>query len=160
MTKILFVCHGNICRSTMAEFIMKHLVKEAGLSSKFYIDSAATSTDALGCDVHHGTRAKLASEKIPCGHHIARQITKNDYENFDMIIIMDQNNLQNLKFTLGETLCQDKNSKIHKLLEFADDEYTHFAKTDIADPWYTGNFDEAFDDIMAGCKGLLKTLCE
>ena len=148
MVKILFVCHGNICRSTMAEYVMKHLVKEAGLSAQFYIDSAATSTEEIGNRVHYGTRQKLNQVGIPCGDHRARQVTKQDYAEFDYIIGMDNANLRNLLRMLNN----DPEGKISLLLDYTD------RPGAIADPWYTGNFDETYRDVLEGCRGLLEKL--
>ena len=148
MTKILFVCHGNICRSTMAEYVMKHLVKEAGRESEFYIDSAATSTEEIGNGVHHGTRRKLAQVGIPCGDHRARQVTWKDYESFDYIIGMDNANIRNL----NRMLKGDPNGKITMMLDYTD------RPGEVADPWYTGNFDATYRDVLEGCSGLLEQL--
>ena len=148
MKKILFVCHGNICRSPMAEFVMKHLVKKAGLEKNFYIDSAATSTEEIGNGPHYGTRTKLAQEGIPCGDHRARQLVYADGIDYDLIIGMDQENLFYMKRILGPGAAP----KIHLLLEWAG------LKRDIADPWYTGNFDQTYLDIDLGCRALLKAL--
>jgi len=148
MTKILFVCHGNICRSTMAEYVMKHLVKQAGLRAQFYIDSAATSTEEIGNRVHYGTRQKLNQVGIPCGDHRARQVTKQDYAEFDYIIGMDNANLRNLLRMLNN----DPEGKISLLLDYTD------RPGAIADPWYTGNFDETYRDVLEGCQGLLQKL--
>jgi len=148
MKKILFVCHGNICRSTMAEYVMKHLVKQAGRSAQFYIDSAATSTEEIGNRVHYGTRQKLSQVGIPCGDHRARQVTKQDYEEFDYIIGMDNANLRNLLRMLNN----DPKGKISLLLDYTD------RPGPIADPWYTGNFDETYRDVLEGCQGLLQKL--
>lgn len=166
MIKILFVCHGNICRSPMAEYVMKYLVSQKGLEEKFYIDSAATSTEEIGNGVHYGTRNKLQSVNIPVGNHKARQITKNDLEEFDYLIGMDSANIRNMKrfygfegFSFGNYQANsisatNKNleNKICKLLEFAN------SSDDIADPWYTGNFDLTYNDILKGCKSLLNSL--
>lgn len=149
MTKILFICHGNICRSTMAEYVMKHLVKTAGLESEFFIDSAATSTEEIGNGVHHGTRRKLREAGIPCGDHRARQMTRIDYEKFDLLIGMDRANLRNM----GRICGGDRDGKLRLLLQ-----YTGSGR-DIADPWYTGNFDATYEDILAGCTALLNTCC-
>jgi protein-tyrosine phosphatase len=146
MIKVCFVCHGNICRSPMAEFVMKHLVREAGFQDKFYIDSAATSTEEIGNGVHYGTRQKLKSVGIPCGEHRARQITKGDYRKFDYIIGMDDWNMRNM---LSIFKSDDKN-KLYKLSEFCGSD------SDIADPWYTGNFDDTYRDIDKGCRALLE----
>lgn len=148
MIKILFICHGNICRSTMAEYVLKHLVAQQGVADQFYIDSAATSTEEIGNGVHPGTRRKLAEVGIPCGNHRARQITKQDYKNFDYIIGMDAYNLKNIARIVGF----DIDHKVHKLLDFTN------RKGDIADPWYTGNFDVTYNDVLEGCYGLLKYL--
>lgn len=148
MTKILFVCHGNICRSTMAEYVMKHLVKEAGVSADFYIDSAATSTEEIGNGVHHGTRRKLAQVGIPCGDHRARQVTWKDYEEFDYIIGMDNANIRNLR----RMLKNDPDGKISRILDYTD------RPGKVADPWYTGDFDATYRDVLEGCQGLLKKL--
>ena len=148
MKKILFVCHGNICRSTMAEYVMKHLVKEAGLENEFFIDSAATSTEEIGNGVHHGTRRKLVQVGIPCGDHRARQVTWKDYESFDYIIGMDNNNIRNL----NRMLKGDPDGKITMMLDYTD------RPGEVADPWYTGDFDATYRDVLEGCTGLLKQL--
>ena len=149
MVNILFVCHGNICRSTMAEFVLKHLVRQRGLEDAFYIDSAATSTEELGNDVHPGTRRKLAQVGIPCGSHRARQLRRDEYGRFDLLIGMDEANLRNMTRMLGG----DPEGKVHSLLEYAGR-----PGQSIADPWYTGNFDETYEDVLAGCTGLLEQL--
>ena len=149
MIKILFVCHGNICRSTMAEFVMKYLVEQKGLAGEFYIDSAATSTEELGNDVHPGTRRKLAQVGIPCGHHRARQLRRDEYDKFDLLIGMDAANLRNMHRMLGG----DPEGKICGLLDYAGR-----VGESIADPWYTGNFDETYADVLEGCTGLLEAL--
>jgi len=144
--KILFVCHGNICRSTMAEYVMKHLVRQAGREAEFFIDSAATSTEEIGAPVHHGTRRKLAQAGIPCGNHRARQVTWADYRSFDLIIGMDSANIRNL----NRILKGDPEGKVRKMLDYTD------RPGDVADPWYTGNFDVTYDDILQGCTALLE----
>lgn len=146
MTKILFICHGNICRSPMAEFVFNHLVSRAGLSSELHADSAATSTEETGNDIHPGTRRKLTQMKIPFSSRRARQVTKADYRIYDYLIVMDGNNLRNLRRVIGE----DRDGKVYKLLDF-----TGRKGEDIADPWYTGNFDETYDDVKEGCEGLI-----
>ena len=146
MKKILFVCHGNICRSPMAEMVMKHLVKKAGRENEFFIDSAATDFDEIGNGMHRGTREVLSKNNIPFTNHRARIVTPNDYRNFDLLIIMDDENERHLKRRVGE----DSDGKIHYLLEYAG------LKRDVADPWYTGNFEETWDDILLGCSSLLK----
>ena len=148
MTKILFICHGNICRSTMAEYVMKHLVQKNGLEHDIFIDSAATSTEEIGNGVHHGTRRKLAQVGIPCGDHRARQVTWADYQHFDLLIGMDDANLRNLRRMLEN----DPDGKISLLLD-------HTGRPGpIADPWYTGDFDATYRDVLEGCQGLLNKL--
>ncbi len=148
MTKILMICHGNICRSTMAEFVMKDMVNKAGLADEYYIESAATSREEIGNDTHPGTKRKLTEAGIPFTKRKARQVTKKDYDEFDYLVIMDQNNLRNL----NRIITDDHENKIFKLLDFAG------KNRDIADPWYTGNFDETYDDVVEGCKALLEYL--
>ena len=148
MTSILFVCHGNICRSPMAEFIMKELVKRKGLENRFFIDSAAVSREEIGNGVHPGTREKLREKGFPVLKHYARQITREDYEKFDYIITMDRSNT----FLLYRLLNLESSPKVHPLLSFAG------MDRDIRDPWYTGNFEETFQDILKGCTGLLEKL--
>ena len=147
MTKILFVCHGNICRSTMAEYVMRHLVAEAGLGERFFIDSAATSAEEIGNPVHHGTRRKLAEVGIPCGGHRARQMTRADYNAFDLLIGMDEANRRNMLRILGG----DPAGKVSLLLDWC-------GGGAIADPWYTGNFDDTYRDVLRGCRALLEKL--
>ena len=141
MIKILFVCHGNICRSPMAEFVMKDLVKKAGLSDEFYIASAATSTEEIGNGVHYGTRKKLAEFGISVDGKYAVQLKKSDYAKYDYIIGMDSYNLPN-----------DTENKIQLLLDWSDN------PRDIADPWYTGDFDVTYNDVLEGCTALLKEI--
>ena len=141
MIKILFVCHGNICRSPMAEYVRKHLVENAGLTSEFVIDSAATSTEEIGNTPHRGTRRVLAKNGIACGEHRARRINRSDAEAFDLIIGMDSANIRNMRNALGAAA----QGKIYKLMEFAG------STDDVADPWYTGDFETTFNDVYAGC---------
>ena len=148
MTKILMICHGNICRSTMAEFVMKDMVNKTGLTDKYYIESAATSREEIGNDTHPGTKHKLTEVGIPFTKRKARQVTPKDYDEFDYLIIMDQNNLRNL----NRIITDDPGNKVFKLLDFAG------KNRDIADPWYTGNFDETYDDVVEGCQALLNYL--
>ena len=148
MHRILFICHGNICRSTMAQSVMTHLVKEAGRSAEFVIDSMATSAEEIGNPPHHGTVRKLREMGVPLVPHRATQITWSDYGRFDYIIAMDDWNIRNL----NRILKGDPEGKVSKLLSFAG------AAGDIADPWYTGNFDETYGDVLAGCQGLLAHL--
>ena len=146
MINILFGCHGNICRSPMAEFVMKDLVKQERIN--VHIESAATSTEEIGNPVHRGTREKLAQLGISTAGKYAVQLTKDDYNKYDYIIGMDSMNIRNIIRITGP----DNEGKVHKLLSFAGRE------GDIADPWYTGNFDDTYADVLAGCKGLLKKL--
>ena len=148
MTKILFVCHGNICRSPMAEFVMKELVRRAGREADFLIESAATSREEIGNDIHYGTRAKLHEMGIPFTRHAARQITNADYDKYDYLVAMDDEN----EYYMNRCWNPDDQHKIVRLLSFAG------KSRDIADPWYTGNFDQTYDDIMEGCTAFLEKL--
>lgn len=147
--KILFVCHGNICRSPMAEFVMKHLVEQAGLQDYFEIASAATSTEEIGNPVYPPARRKLAEHGIGCQGKTARQMTMGDYRYYDKIIVMDRNNIRNLKRLLGD----DTHNKISLLMDYTK------RPGEVADPWYTGDFEATWLDVLEGCKGLLKS-CE
>lgn len=149
MIKILFICHGNICRSPMAEFIMKDLVKQAGKDREFTIASAATSREELGNPVYPSVRRMLRQHGIDCSGKTARQITPEDYTRFDLLIGMDHANLRNMqRFFQG-----DPDQKLHLLLEYTN------RPGEVADPWYSGDFDAAWRDIYAGCQGLLAQLC-
>ena len=145
MTKILFVCHGNICRSPMAEFIMKKLVKDAGLEKEFYIESAATSTEEIGNPVHYGTRQVLRKYNIDSSKKRAVQITKSDYDCYDMIIGMDSYNMRNMRRIFGE----DVSNKLSMLMDYTN------RPGDVADPWYTGDFNATERDVILGCRCLL-----
>lgn len=148
MIKILFVCHGNICRSPMAEFVMKDLVHKQGLDDCFEIASAATSTEELGNRVHPGTQRKLAEHGISCSGKTARQVRRTDYDNYDYLICMDKYNVRNLNRMLGG----DPENKISLLLE-------HAGRNDeVADPWYTGNFEVTWKDVLEGCTALIEEL--
>lgn len=149
MTRILFVCHGNICRSPMAEFVMKDLVKRAGLESQFYIESAATSTEEIGNPVYPPARRKLAEHGIGCGGKTARQLRNEDCARFDLLIGMDKANLRNMYRICGG----DYDEKMHLLMEFAGR-----PDAEVADPWYTGDFEATWQDVLAGCQGLLNVL--
>ena len=149
MTKILFICHGNICRSPMAEYVMKDLVRQAGLEAQFEIASAATSTEEIGNPVYPPARQKLAEHGIGCSGHAARQLTRQDYETFDVLIGMDSANLRNMRRICGG----DPEKKIHLLLDYA----TRPVQ-EVADPWYTGDFSKTWEDVLQGCQGLLAAL--
>ena len=141
MTKILFVCHGNICRSTMAEYVMKDMVSKRGLDECFEIDSAATSREEIGNPIYPPARKKLLAEGVPIGNHRARQITKADYEYYDKIYIMDHWNLRNILRVLGLT---EKQAELDGKIEM-------LVPRDVADPWYTGDFDATYRDVVEGC---------
>ena len=150
MIKILFICHGNICRSTMAQFILQDMVNKLGIAEQFSIDSRATSTEEIGNPPHRGTVKKLKEAGIPVLPHRATQITWKDYLNSDYIIGMDTWNMRNL----SRMLKGDPEGKLNKFLTFAGSD------RDIADPWYTGDFDTTYDDVVEGCEGFLKYLKE
>ena len=149
MTKILFICHGNICRSPMAEMVFKDMIRKQHLESEFYINSAATSREEIGNGVHPGTRRKLQQVGIPCSDHRSTQNTKADNDKYDYLIVMDHNNIRNLMRIIGS----DPEQKVSMLLDYAGRQ-----GQSIADPWYTGNFDETYDDVLQGCEGLLEYL--
>lgn len=150
MIRVLFICHGNICRSPMAEFVMKHLVKERGLDKQFVIQSAATSREEIGNPVHRGTRKKLHEVGISCDGKTAVQLRQSDYQKYDYILGMDSWNMRNIGFAFGV----DEEGKVSRLLDFSD------RPRDIADPWYTGNFDVTYDDILEGCQAFLEYLID
>ena len=150
MIKVLFICHGNICRSPMAEFVMKKLVEDAGLAAQFHIESAATSREELGNPVYPPARRKLAEHGISCAGHAARQMTRADYEKNDLLIGMDQENLRNMQRICGG----DPDGKLYLLMNYTDH------PGDVADPWYTGDFESTWRDVLAGCQGLLHELME
>ena len=150
MTKILFVCHGNICRSPMAEFIMKDLVKKAGLETQFVIASAATSTEEIGNPVYPPARRKLAEHGISCAGKTSRQLVRADYGRYDLLIGMDRANLRNMQRICGG----DSSGKIRLLMEFTG------RPGDVADPWYTDDFDTTWRDVLEGCQGLLRDLTD
>lgn len=152
MIKIMFVCHGNICRSPMAEFILKNMVSQKGLQENFAICSSATSTEEIwngvGNPVYPPARAVLESHGIDPAGKRAVQLNKSDYEKYDLFIGMDSANIRNMRRIFGG----DSKGKIHKLME-----YTH-STADVSDPWYTRDFDRCYNDIYKGCKALLKSL--
>ena len=148
MKKILFVCHGNICRSVMAEMVMRYLVAEAGREDEFMIDSCATSREEIGNDIYPPAKRCLAAHQVPFSRHAARQITKEDYDKFDLILCMEEYNIRNLRHTLGAALLDadalKAEPKIRRLLD-----------RDVADPWYTGDFEATYRDVVEGCQQLL-----
>ena len=146
--KILFVCHGNICRSPMAEFVMKKLVQDGKLTEQFFIASAATRTDEIGNGVYPPAKRKLAEHGITCEGKKARQITKADYAEYDLLIGMDSANIRDMKRLWD----QDPQHKVHLLMEYTD------RPGDVADPWYTGDFEATWQDVLNGCRGLLAAL--
>ena len=154
MLKILFVCHGNICRSPMAESVLAYMVRQMGLQEQFEIQSAATSREEIGNSPHYGTVNKLRQEGIPVIPHRAVQMTKKDYEYFDYLIGMDRANIINMTRIAGGS---DAEGKIFKLLSFAEDGNLISAR-DVADPWYTGDFEETYRDVQVGCRGFLAYL--
>ena len=149
MLRILFVCHGNICRSTMAEFVMKDLVAKAGITD-IEIASAGTSTEELGNPVHHGTRRKLAEHGISCDGKFARQMNRSDYEYYDLLIGMDNANIRNMNRICGG----DPQGKIRRLLDYTG------RPGEVADPWYTGDFEETWCDVLEGCQAILDSYWE
>ena len=150
MTKILFVCHGNICRSPMAEFVMKDLVRQAGLEWKYEIASAATSSEELSNPVYPPARRKLAEHGISCAGKTARRLTRDDYDEYDLLVGMDRMNFRNMHRICGG----DPDGKIHLLMDYTG------RPGEVADPWYTGDFEETWQDVLEGCRGLLELLEE
>ena len=151
--RVLFICHGNICRSPMAEFILKDMVKERGMAEQFYIASAATSTEEIygdvGNPVYPPAKAELAKHGIGCEGKRAVQLKKSDYEKYDYLLGMDSYNIRNMLKILGG----DKDKKVKRLLDYTDE------PRDISDPWYSGKFDITYQDIEEGCEAFLKTIC-
>ena len=154
MKKVLFVCLGNICRSPMAEFVFKDMVAKRGLADEFYIESCATSTEEIwngvGNPVYPPAKRELAKHGISCEGKRARQITKEDYDKFDILLCMDDSNMRNIKWIIPS----DPQHKIHKLMKFAGTDAS------VADPWYTGDFETTYNDVLKGCEGLLEYLIE
>ncbi len=148
MIKILFVCHGNICRSPMAEFVMKDIVKRNNVSDMFEIASCATSTEEIGNSVYPPAQKKLSEHGISCAGKTARQMTKADYDYFDYIVAMDRYNLKNMVRFVGD----DQDKKVSLLMDHTD------RPGDVADPWYTGDFERTWQDVNAGCEGLFKKI--
>ena len=150
MKKILFICHGNICRSPMAEFVFKDMVKKAGLEDFFEIASAATSTEEIGNPVYPPARRKMAEHGIDCSSKRARQLRRDDYAHYDLLIGMDSANIRNMKSMCGG----DPDGKIKMMMDFTN------RPGDVADPWYTGDFEATWRDVEEGCRGLLESLLE
>lgn len=148
MINVLFVCHGNICRSPMAEFVLQDMVNKQGLADCFHIASAATSREEIGNPVHPGTLRKLKEVGISTPRRRAVQMTKKDYQEYDYVIAMEAYNLRNINRIIGS----DTEKKVYSLLDFSE------SPRDIADPWYTGNFDRTYEDIVEGCECFLKYL--
>lgn len=148
MHRVLFICHGNICRSTMAQFVFQDMVDRAGRADEFVIDSAATSREEIGNPPHRGTVNKLREVGVPVLPHRARQIERDEYGAWDLIVYMDAENARGLRRILGD----DPDDKCVRLLDFTD------SPRDVADPWYTGDFDATYRDVVAGCEGLLGSL--
>ena len=149
MIKVLFVCHGNICRSPMAEFVMKDMVRDAGLEEEIQIASAATSTEEIGNPVYPPVRRLLQQHGIDCAGHAARQLRRDDYNSWDFLVGMDHANIRNMNRICGG----DPEGKIHLLLEYAGR-----PGEEVADPWYTRDFEVTWRDVQAGCTGLLKQI--
>ena len=145
MIKIMFVCHGNICRSPMAEFLLRDMLKKRGLDGKITVASSATSTEEIGNDIHYGTRRILDKYSIPYTRREAVQLTRSDYGKYDFFVGMDSANIRNMHRIFGS----DPEEKIIRLLDLTD------AKRDVADPWYTGNFEATYRDVTEGCDALI-----
>ena len=154
MTKILFICHGNICRSPMAEFIMKHLCREAGVEKQFEIASAAVSTEEIGNDIYPPAKRVLTAHGIPFSRRAARQITKADLDIYDHIICADRSNIRIMEYHLGEDIFNNSRAKVSMMMEWVGQ------NRDVSDPWYTGDFETAYEDIYASCKAIIQSLAK
>ena len=154
MKKILFICHGNICRSVTAEFVFRQMAEKAGLSDRFEVDSAATSREEIGNPIYPPALRTLEAHGIHNARHSARQVTRTDYDHFDLLVLMDEENLYGLR----RIIPHDPDHKVSLLLDHTDPSDTKHHHRDVADPWYTHNFDQAWEDISIGCQALLKKL--
>ena len=150
MIKLLFVCHGNICRSPMAEFVMRDLASRSGMSARFHIESAATSAEELGNPVYPPARRKLREHGIDCAGKTARRLRQEDYDEYDLLIGMDKANIRNITRMCGG----DPEGKIRLLMSYTG------AEREVADPWYTGDFEATWRDVSAGCAALLDSLTD
>ena len=147
--KIIFICHGNICRSPMAEYVMKHLVKEQGRESEFEITSGAVSREEIGNDIYPPAKRKLQEKGVEFSRHRAHQITPDEFSEYDIIITMDSSNMR----LLGRIVPNwEETGKVHLMMEYAG------STRDVADPWYTGDFEQTYQDVLAGCTGLLNMI--
>lgn len=147
--RLMFLCHGNICRSPMAEYIMKDILRKAGREEEFEVSSGAVSDEEWGNPIYPPALRKMQQKGIPSGHHSAHKISPEEFASMDMVVVMDRSNLRWLARIVGESAME---GKVHMLMEFAG------SPRDVADPWYTGDFETAFNDILAGCRGLEATL--
>ncbi len=152
MTKILFICHGNICRSPMAEFIMQHLCREAGVENLFEISSAAVSTEEIGNDLYPPAKRILTAHGIPFAHRAARQITPSDWSSYDYIICADRSNIRLMDYRFGKDLLNHSHARLSLMMDWVGQQ------RDVSDPWYTGDFETAYQDILSSCQALLKAL--
>ncbi len=154
MKKILFICHGNICRSPMAEFIMVSLCREAGVEANYEIASAAVSTEEIGNDIYPPAKRVLAAHGIPFTHRAARQITRADFDHYDHIICADRSNIRIMEHRFDRSVLERSHAQVSMMMEWVGQ------KRDVSDPWYTGDFETAYRDIYLSCKAILKALTE